>query len=433
MLRLRPSLKWLTKWITIVGAVAVFVTMVALFAYNLAPDRRELRDPVPHAVAAGTPAFQRTLTGLFGSPALSGNAIDTLVNGDQIFPAMLSAIESAEVSVNFETYVYWSGKIAWRFAETLAERAQAGVPVRVLIDWQGSVPMDAAIHERMQSAGVRVERFRPPRWYTLDRMNNRTHRKLLIVDGRIGFTGGVGIGDEWLGNARYPNEWRETHYRVTGPIVATMQAAFVDNWTEATGELLQGDAFFPSLAPSGPIVAQMIASNSGERNVMHLMLMTALTSANRSIRIGTPYFVPDDIALAQLLKARRRGVDIDILVPGPHMNKQLVRSASRHFWGDLLAAGARIHEYQPTMYHPKIVIVDETWTTIGSANFDERSFRLNDEANVNVFDTAFARHQAAMFDADIALAREISHSEWRNRPWRQRLTDWAWSWLRVQM
>jgi cardiolipin synthase A/B len=346
---------------------------------------------------------------------------------------MLAAIESAQVSINFETYVYWSGKIAWRFAETLAERAHAGIPVRVLMDWQGSVPMDDAIREHLQMAGVRVERFRPPRWHTLDRMNNRTHRKLLIIDGRVGFTGGVGIGDEWLGDARNPDEWRETHYRITGPVVATMQAAFIDNWSEATGELLQGDAFFPPLAPTGTIDGQMIASSAGERNLMHMMLMTALASSTRSIRIGTPYFVPDDIALGQLLLARSRGVEIDILVPGPHMYKPFVSSASRHFWGQLLAVGARIHEYQPSMYHPKIVIVDDAWASIGSANFDERSFRLNDEANLNIFDAAFAQQQAEIFDADVKRSRTITHEEWRNRPWRQRITDWAWSWLRVQM
>ena len=398
------------------------------------PDRRELTSPVEHVVAASDPLFFHTMDGLFGSNVSDGNRIETLLNGDEIYPAMLAAVEAAERTITFETYIYWRGAIAEDFADALAGRAEAGVEVKVLLDWQGSVPMDRAIRDRMEAAGVQVVRFRPVHWYNLDRINNRTHRKLLVVDGRVGFTGGVGIGDEWLGDARHPGEWRETHYRVTGPVVAGLQEAFADNWVEATGEVLKGSGFFPGLdrQPDG-VRAHMTKSSAGGRNTMHLMMMTAIASAERHVRIGTPYFVPDDVAKHQLIAARQRGVEVDVLVPGAHMSKAFIRNASRHFWGDMLEAGVRIHEYQPTFYHPKVVIVDDAWVTIGSANFDERAFRLNDEANLGVFDAGFAREQAAIFDADLDRARQITLAEWESRPLRQRITDWAWSWLRAQL
>jgi cardiolipin synthase A/B len=408
--------------------------LAALVWQNLMPDRRELTSPVDPVLAASDPLFFHTMNGLFGSNVSDGNRIETLLNGDAIFPAMLEAVEAAERTVTFETYIYWRGMIAEEFAEALARRAEAGVEVKVLLDWQGSVPMDHAIQDRMEAAGVQVVRFRPVHWYTLDRINNRTHRKLLVVDGRVGFTGGVGIGDEWLGNARHPGEWRENHYRVTGPVVAGLQEAFAENWVEATGEVLKGEGFFPPLEPQpGGVRAHMAKSSAGGRNTLHLMMMTAIASAERHVRIGTPYFVPDEVAKFQLIEARRRGVEVDVLVPGAHMSKAFIRNASRHFWGDMLEAGVRIHEYQPTFFHPKVVIVDEAWATIGSANFDERAFRLNDEANLGVFDAGFAREQAVIFDADLGRARQVTPAEWETRPLRQRLTDWAWSWFRAQL
>nr|WP_246349464.1 phospholipase D-like domain-containing protein [Devosia subaequoris] len=347
---------------------------------------------------------------------------------------MLDAIANAEASINLETYVYWSGAIGARFAEALAERAAAGVEVNVLLDWQGSVPMRPELIELMTAAGVVVERFRPVHWYTIDRLNSRTHRKLLVVDGRIGFIGGVGIADKWLGDARNPDEFRELHYRVEGPIVAAMQGAFVFNWVEASGHTLQGPAYFPELDTSDDgQLAQLVYSTTGARNVMHLMLMTAISAAQNNIRIGTAYFVPDEIALRQLLAARERGVRVDIMVPGKHTNKDVVRSASRHFWGDLLRAGVNIYEFDPTMYHAKMMIVDDRWTTVGSANFDERSFRLNDEANLNLFGADFAREQIQIFEQDLAKSTPVSLEQWEDRPISEKALDWLASVLRVQL
>ena len=384
-------------------------------------------------LAASDPGFVRSMAGLYGSNLIAGNRIDTLVNGDTIFPAMLAAIRSAQTTINFETFIYWSGDIARRFADALVERARAGVAVRVLLDWAGSRRMDQELLTEMRAAGVQVVRFRPPHWYTLDRINNRTHRKLLIVDGHVGFTGGVGIGDEWLGDARNPGEWRDTHFRITGPMVAMLQGAFAANWVEDTGELLTGACHFPDLKPSGATVAQIVASTTGSRNYLHMMLMTAIAAAERHIRIATPYFVPDDVALGQLRDAAARGVEIDILVPGEHTDSELVRRASRHFWRTLLEAGVRIHEYQPTFMHAKLMVVDTVFASVGSTNFDERSFRLNDEANLNVFDAGFAREMIDVFERDLSCARAVTLQAWEARPLRQRLIDRAGSWMRPQI
>ncbi len=271
----------------------------------------------------------------------------------------------------------------------------------------------------------------PPDPANRSRINNRTHRKLLIMDGRVGFTGGVGIGDQWRGDARNPAEWRELHYRATGPVVAAMQGAFASNWVEDIGEILQGPRFFPELAPEGGTAAQLVLSATGSRNYMHMMLMTAIGGAQSHIRIATPCMVPDDVALAQLLQARERGVEVDIIVPGEHMDKDMVRNASRHFWGPRLEAGVRIHEYQTTFMHAKLIVIDEAFVSIGSTDFDGRSFRLNDEANLNVFDQDFAREQIGHFLRDLELSRPVTLEDWQNRPLRTRLADWAWSWLRA--
>ncbi|WP_304617189.1 phospholipase D-like domain-containing protein [Paracoccus sp. (in: a-proteobacteria)] len=414
-------------------ATGLTIGALVIAALNLMPDRRELRDRLPSVMGSSDPAFLRSMNGLYGSNLLPGNHVETLVNGDQIFSAMLEAIRGAETSINFETYVYWSGEIAETFADALAERARAGVEVRVLLDWFGSKPMEADLLRRMEEAGVSVTRFRPVHWYTIDRINNRTHRKLLIVDGHIGFTGGVGVADEWLGDARHPGEFRENHYRVTGPVVAMLQGAFVSNWVEDSGEILRGDAFFPELEPTGDMIAQLALSSTGSRNDIHMMLMTALAGAERHIRIATPYFIPDDVAIRQLVDARARGVEVDILLPGPEINKPPVRRASRALWGPLLQAGVRIHEYEPTFLHAKLLIVDDALASVGSTNFDERSFRLNDEANLNVFDTAFAEEQIAMFEADLARSRPVTLAEWQARSWSTRAGDWLWSLLRPQL
>lgn len=401
--------------IAIAGVLAMVLFWFFLIA--LMPYRRELRAAVPPGTAPDYTQFRRDMTGLCGTPIIPGNRIDTLVNGDAIFAAMLAEIQRAERSITFETYIYWSGDVADRFSEALIERAQAGVSVKVLIDWFGGLPMADDLIDRMHEGGVELRMFRPMRPRSLSRLNNRTHRKVLVIDGKTGFIGGVGIADVWQGNARNPSEWRDTHYRVSGPVVASMQNAFAHNWVEARGEILRGADFYPELHPAGDVAIQMVKSNTGSRNEIHLMLMTALASAHHHIRISTPYFVPDDIAIAQLIAARARGVQVELLLAGKHTDSWIVRRVSRRRWRDLLDAGVIIHEFLPTFLHAKLIIIDDSWTSIGSANFDERSFRLNDEANLNVYDIGFAKEQIAVFEADRARSRQVSLCELDQLSW----------------
>jgi cardiolipin synthase A/B len=416
----------------LVGLVILSAIVIAVL--NLLPERREVRQPLTYQFGISDPQFLRTMNSVFGADLETGHNIDTLVNGDAIFPPMLKAIAEARETINFLTYIYWSGEIAEVFANALAARARDGLEVRVLLDWVGSIPFDQRLIDTMEGAGVVVYRFRPIHWYSIDRVNNRTHRKLLIVDGTVGFTGGVGIGDEWRGNARNPEEWRDNHYRVEGPAVSDMQAAFAENWLEASNEVLQGDKFYPAQSERGPIFAQHLKSSpEGGSGSMHQMLLIALAASDEHVRIASAYFVPDSVMLAQLTELSLRNVKVDIILPGDRTDVPMSRRASRHLWGPMLKAGVRIHEYQPTMYHTKMVIIDNEWVSIGSANFDERSFRLNDESNLNVLDGNFARKQAALFDDDLKRSREVTLQEWESRSGWNKLLDWGASLLRTQL
>jgi cardiolipin synthase len=277
-------------------------------------------------------------------------------------------------------------------------------------------------------------KFHAPSWYNLDRLNNRTHRKLLLVDGRVGFTGGVGIADKWDGDADSKDHWRDTHFRLEGPAVAQMQATFVDHWLAARGAVLHGPDYFPALSAAGAMPAQVVRS-SVEDNAesIRLMYLLAIASARHHIRLANSYFVPDDLSVATLVAARRRGVDVQIVVPGGDIDSALTRSASRSRWGPLLEAGIAIFEYQPTMFHCKVMVVDDLWVSVGSTNFDSRSFRLNDEANLNVLDENLARAEVAAFEADRARSTRVTLDAWRHRPRLERWGDWWAGLLRLQL
>jgi cardiolipin synthase A/B len=363
---------------------------------------------------------------LLGSGILDGNRVETLLNGDEIFPAMLEAISSAKTTITFETFIYWSGSIGSEFTKALAERARAGVKVHVLLDWIGSNKMDASQLSLMELAGVQVRKYNKPHWYKFGRLNNRTHRKLLVVDGQTGFTGGVGIADQWIGNAQDPEHWRDSHYRVQGPVVAQMQAVFMDNWIKVSGDVLHGPEYFPELPPVGAGFAHMFSSSpSGGSESMRLMYLLAITAAGRSIHLSTPYFIPDALAIKALTDAVKRGVTVQIITVGKHTDSETVRRAARARWGALLEAGVEIYEYQPTMYHCKVMIVDGLWTTVGSTNFDPRSFSLNDEANVNFYDVDFAGRQIEIFQKDLAHSRPVTFQEWKNRPLAEKFWEHA--------
>jgi|SRR5689334_1295646 len=410
----------------IVGVTVVATLLCVGVVINLTGGEKMVTRPLGHLYSIKDPQFERTMGVLLGPVILPGNRVDSYVNGDEIFPPMLAAIRAARRTISFETYIYWSGKVGDEFAEALAERARAGVKVHVLLDWVGSSKMDRKLLETMESAGAEVRRFHQPAWYSLNRLNNRTHRKLLIVDGITGFTGGVGIADEWSGHAQDPKHWRDTHFRVVGPAVAQMQAVFGDNWVKATGVVLHGSDYFPNIEPAGDDPAQMFSSSpSGGSQSMELMYLLIINAAVHTIDLSAAYFVPDEISRDTIVAALTRGVRVRIITPGPHIDAETVRRASRALWGDLLAAGAEIYEYQPTMYHVKVLIADRFLVSVGSTNFDDRSFHLNDEATLNVFDEKFAGRQEEIFERDLAVSRRMTIGQWRSRPFLEKIWEHA--------
>ncbi|WP_343734465.1 phospholipase D-like domain-containing protein [Acidovorax sp.] len=407
---------------------------LVLLALNFTAGEKKVQQQLPRLYSTSHPQFERALGSLLGPGIVGGNAVTELINGDQIFPPMLAAIKAAQKSVTFETYIYWSGDIGKQFADALSERARAGVPVHVLLDWVGSAKMEESYLAEMKEAGVQIEKFHKPHWYNLARLNNRTHRKLLVVDGQVGFTGGVGIAPAWTGNAQDPEHWRDSHYLVRGPAVAQMQATFLDNWLKVTGKVLHGEAYFPAIAPAGGQKAQMFSSSpSSGSESMQLMYHLAITAAERSIDLSVAYFVPDDLTRKLLMDALARGVRVRLVTPGEHTDTETVKAASRATWGELLQAGAEIYEYGPTMYHCKVMIVDQLLVSVGSTNFDNRSFRLNDEANLNVYDAAFAQRQTQVFEDDIQRSRRVTYEAWLERPWSEKLHEKMTGLLRSQL
>jgi len=408
-------------------AVMALAMFVLAFVVGCANRPTEYAYQIESKYAVDDPQFQRTMGSLLGPPIIPGNTVETYLNGDEIFPAMLQAIAAAKKTISFETYVYWSGEVGMQFTDALSERAKAGVSVHVLIDAVGSTKIDKNHLKVMKDAGVEFVLYHALKWFDVGsakKINNRTHRKLLVVDGALGFTGGVGIADVWMGHAQDPKHWRDTHYCVKGPIVGQLQSAFMDDWMEATGEVLHDQDYFPPLADAGSQFAQFFKSSyRGGSESMHLMYLLSIAAARKNIRLATSYFVPDKLTIKTLLEARARGVHVQIIVPGPVMDEEIVRKASRAHWGDLLKAGVQIYEYQPTMFHCKLMVVDDLWTSIGSSNLDNRSFRLNCEANLNVLDAAFAAQQAQIYEVDLARSREITYEQWKNRPLHEKLME----------
>jgi len=371
---------------------------------------------IPHQYSIEDPQFLRSMGKLLGPGIIASNQVTALLNGDEIFPAMLEAIRSARKSVNLETYIYWSGEVGRQFAEALAERARAGVAVNVLIDGYGSRKVSSKDLAEMRAAGAQVEKYNPLAWQSPFRFNHRDHRKILVVDGRVGFIGGAGLADIWKGRAHSPEHWRDTQFRLEGPAVGQMQAAFMDNWMKTTGRVLDSEDYFPELKPVGEDYAQVFFSSPRDgTETVRLMYLLAIAAAKKNIRLSASYFVPGDLTTEELVAARARGVEVEIIVPGAKTDNPIVRYASRSKWGPLLEAGVKIYEYQPTMYHCKVMVVDDIWVTVGSANFDNRSFRLNDEANLNVYSAEFAARQVRVFEDDKQKSEQVSYHEWKRR------------------
>ena len=386
--------------------------------------RLPMRYHMRHQFGVRDVAFLQTMHALMGAPLAEGNSVTVLKNGVQIFPSMLAAIKAANKTINLEFYIYWDGEIGRTFAEALAARARAGVQVKVILDAVGSAGMSQWLIDFMARNGVDLEWYHPLRWYTLSRLNHRTHRKLLIVDGEVGFSGGVGIADNWLGDADSKEHWRETAIRVEGPVVTQMQFAFMDNWVKSRGELLTGLDYFPQIKPLGDHITQVIKSSPSEGiSTVKLLYIISIVAAERSIYINNAYFVPDPDTIRALEGAVRRGVDVRVVIPGDKTDVPIARQAGRLHYELLLRRGIRIFEYQPTMMHAKTMVVDGIWTTIGSSNFDDRSFRLNDEVNVNVYDEAIAKQVETMFFEDVARSTEITPRKWLQRTAFDRLKE----------
>jgi len=396
-------------------------------AISLLNQPREVSYVPPHRFSVQDPAFLPSALALSNPVPLEGNRVELLENGDRIFPAMLEAIGAARRTINLESYIVWSGAVATRFRDALGAAARRGVAVRVLVDGVGTGRKLSGDDVRaMRDAGCFVEFYHRVRPWMLDMLNNRTHRRLLVVDGRVGFTGGAGIADVWLGNADARDHWRDTQVRVEGPVVAEMQSAFQETWGEERGETLSGDDFYPAVERPGKVRAQIVTSSRrATSSPSKLLYAVAISAATRRILLANSYFVPDRDAVRLFSDAARRGVDVRILVPGKINDVPMTKAAGKTGFGDLLRAGIRMYEYQGTMMHTKAMVVDGLFATVGSTNFDNRSFRLNEELNLVTYDAEFARKLEDGFWRDLERSRPYTYADWSGRPLRERFFEWA--------
>lgn len=408
-------MKWRKRTVVrtlLILASAIFISSAFFYWFGRKPVRKEIF--VEYSIDNN--AFTNSLNGLLGTSFVGGNKIETLINGDEIFPAMLDAIQSAKKTITFETYIWSRGKVCDQFKEALEKKAAEGVKVHVVVDGMGSIKLKQSEINEMRNAGVQIVKFNRDQWYKVNfQINHRTHRKILVVDGKIGFIGGSCLHDSWLGNAETDEQWRDTHFKIEGPAVAQLQGIFTDNWRQTTGEVLHGPDYFPELAPAGkfPVQCYMCGPKDNQESV-RLAILFALSAAKKNIRIAHAYFVPDDLLLKTLLDARQRGVEIEVIVPGK-LDSKIVKAASRVNWDKLMEAGAKFYEYHPAMYHVKEIIVDDELVIAGSANFDNRSFRINDEADFNVLDREFAARQIKIFEKDKQQSRTMTLAELKNR------------------
>lgn len=401
--------------IVAVGAIAfvAFLLFLALFQPGLAYRIR--RAP---SVPLDSSDFFRIIEIVCNATVHRNTRIDVLTDGESFYAAELEAIRSARHSINLEAYIFQRGEVTRRFVEALTERARAGVRVNLVLDAVGSFATWNRYFKDLRAAGGRVEWYHPITWHTWLRLNNRTHRELIVIDGRMGFIGGAGFADHWLIQKRRRRPWRDTMFRVQGDAVAAMQSTFVENWVEASGEILGGIEYFPRSVVEGESAALIVDSSpsAGLSTRARLLYQTLIACARQSICITTPYFLPDTSARNEMVRAiRERGVSITVVTPGQRSDHLLTRRSSRRLYGDLLRAGARIFEYEASMIHTKCMIVDGIWSVVGSTNFDNRSFGLNDEVNLAAFDPNLAARLRQDFDCDVANSREVVYSQWKRR------------------
>ena len=371
------------------------------------------------------PAFAATLGAYTGTTVVGGNRVEILLNGEEIFPAKLALIRGARRTINYAQYVFEDGEPAEDVAAALADRCRAGIKVNVLLDAVGALAMPNALRDEMSKAGCRVETYRPLRPFALDRLNYRNHRRILVVDGLAGVTGGSGISGKWSGNGREEGHWRDTDVLLEGPVVEQLQGAFAENWLEATGVALGGPDYFPRrrLDSKGLVDAQVVRSSpAGGSTAMYTMFLLALASARHSIHITNPYFVPDEKMITTLVAAAKRGVEVVLIIPGA-IDHNLVRQASRSEFGRLLKNGVQIYEYRPALLHAKAMVVDGIWATVGSTNLDHRSFSLNEELNVAIYDATTAQRLEQVFQQDLSNSRRVMYDDWNRRGFTSRFLE----------
>jgi len=372
-------------------------------------------------ITLGEATFFRTIEAHTDAPIVSGNRIEVLLNGDETFPVMLREIRGAKSTITFAQYLYEDGSIARELAQAFAERCRAGVEADILLDRHGSGKVPSDIIATMKDAGCHVEYFRRVEadgiifpWKLL-RYNYRSHRRVLVIDGQIGFTGGYGISEAWTGNGRMPEHWRDTNARIEGPVVRFLQAAFAESWLETTGIAIGGDGYFPRVELSGNLPAQVVKSSpTGGSFQNYMLFLLSINSAKKSILITNPYFIPDDVMTEALVKAATRGVRVVVLLPG-EIDSQLTYSTSRSHYGPLLLGGVQVFEYKASLMHAKTVVIDGVWATIGSTNFDSRSFALNQEINLTVYDSGIAHRLEEIFQEDLKYSQQITYEQWRSR------------------
>jgi len=408
-----------------VALVVVVVATVAAILLLVAQDQVTLK--LRSDAAAGEPRHAGYFSGLLGVPLTHGNRFTVHTNGDQLYPAMLAAIRSATRRISFETYIYEAGQMADAFTRAFEEAARRGVRVSLVIDAVGGSGIEEAQVKQLEAAGCRIVRFNPPRWYSLEEVNYRTHRKILVVDGAIAFTGGAGIADHWMGNAQTEEHWRDTMIEIVGPAARPIEAGFYENFSEAAAEVVpELDDNRPATGAEGETFV-VRSSPSGGANDMKRLYLMALAGARHSVDITTPYFVPDESSLWSMEDAVRRGVTIRLLVEGEITDAMPVKHASRRFYDRLLELGIDIYEYQPTMMHAKTLVVDGAWSMFGSANFDNRSLELNDELNVAVADRGLAARLLADFENDVRVSRQLTLESWRARPLSLKVREQFWA------
>lgn len=374
------------------------------------------------------PAFRTSLEAFAGAPILGDNRVDILLNGEETFPALLDAIRSAHHTITFEAYIFHEGKIADQLVGAFVERCKAGVRVAILLDAHGSDGLPERYIQDLRDAGcILVPDFRPLRLWSLERTNKRNHRRIMVIDGLVGFTGGYGVDDTWSGNGRTEGRWRETNVRLQGPIVQSLQEAFVEHWREATSVLLGGKDYFPYppvTVKDVPVLAQVVRSSPLQGNdAMYRAFLQAISSARTSILISTPYLLPGEQLTEALLDAVRRGVRVRVLIPSVVKSSgvEFVTQASqREAFGALLEGGVQLHEYSPALLHTKMMIIDGTWATVGSTNLDNRSMAMNDELNVMFYDRTIAKRLEEIFAADIAYSHKVSREQLENQEWLHR-------------